>query len=367
MKRLNSHNYGYWQTCIESYLMGQDLWEVVAGTETTPPPKENAEALRKWRIKAGKAMFVLKTTIEEDLVEHIRDAETPNAAWETLAKLFSKKNEARLQLLEKELAGISQGTLSINQYFTKVKNICREISQLDPEEKVSEARMRRLIINGLRPEHSGFMAAVRGWPTQPSLVELENLLANQEALAKQMGGITLKETDEEEALFIRKKGPPRGRGEAKEWTRGDSHCPRKSSYSGGAQQKSDDDEDQELVKNERRRRGECFNCGKKGHLARDCWSPRRHSEGNLATTKEDVLSGWLSEEEWDAEVAITVLDDGAYFVEDLTKGETPSTSIAAEEYEEEEEWDAEGSFSTEVRDPNISHGSLVFGYDSDED
>nr|TKW02684.1 hypothetical protein SEVIR_8G256500v2 [Setaria viridis] len=80
MRRSNSHNYGDWQTCIKSYLMGQDLWEVVASTEKTPPPKENTEALRKWRIKTGKAMFVLKMTIEEDLVEHMRDAETPNEA-----------------------------------------------------------------------------------------------------------------------------------------------------------------------------------------------------------------------------------------------------------------------------------------------
>src|SRR6185503_11175825 len=108
IKKLNSHNYGYWKTCMESYLQGQDLWEVVAGTEIVPPPKESgdssgkkdgAEALRKWRIKVGKAMFVLKTTIEEDLLEHIWDAETPKEAWETLKKIFSKKNEARLQLL----------------------------------------------------------------------------------------------------------------------------------------------------------------------------------------------------------------------------------------------------------------------------
>ena len=124
--------------------------------------------------------------------------------------------------------------------------------------------MRRLIVNGLRPEYSGFLAAVSGWPTQPSLVELENLLANQEALAKRMGSITLEEKDEEEALFIRKKGPLRSRGEAKkakEWTRGDRRCPKKSSYLGGAQQESDDGDDQELVKNERRRKGECFKCG----------------------------------------------------------------------------------------------------------
>ncbi|KAM0834069.1 hypothetical protein ACQ4PT_063857 [Festuca glaucescens] len=204
---------------MESYLHGHDLWEVIAGSETTPP--ENVEALRKWRLKAGKAMFVLKTKIEEDLVEHIRDAETPKEAWETLAKLFSGKNEARLQLLENELARILQGTLSISQYLTKVKNIYHEISQLDPEEKISEARMRMIIIHGLRPEYNGVMAGVRGWPTQPSLVEMENLLANQEALAKEMGKITLKEPVGEEALFVSGKSPFRGQETAKEkWTRG---------------------------------------------------------------------------------------------------------------------------------------------------
>ena len=95
--------------------------------------------------------------------------------------------------------------------------------------------MRVARVNGLRPEYSGFMAAVSGWPTQSSLVELENLLANPEVLAKRMGNITLEEKDEEEALFIKKKGPLRSRGEAKEakeWTRGDRRCPKKSSYSG---------------------------------------------------------------------------------------------------------------------------------------
>ena len=189
---------------MESYLQGRDLWEVVAGAEIVPPPKESGdnsskkdggEALRKWRIKAGKAMFVLKTTIEDDLLEHIRDAETPKEAWETLGKLFSKKNEAHLQLLEKELSGISQANMTIGQFFTKVKSICREISELAPDEKVGEARMRRIIINSLRPKYHGFIAAIRGWPTQPSLVELENLLANQEELANKMSSITVKEEE----------------------------------------------------------------------------------------------------------------------------------------------------------------------------
>ncbi|RVW47434.1 Retrovirus-related Pol polyprotein from transposon TNT 1-94 [Vitis vinifera] len=62
--------------------------------------------------------------------------------------------------------------------------------------------MKRIIIHGLRPEFRGFVAVVQGWQNQPSLVEFENLLAGQEALAKQMGGVSLK--GEEEALYAHK-------------------------------------------------------------------------------------------------------------------------------------------------------------------
>ena len=59
--------------------------------------------------------------------------------------------------------------------------------------------MKRIIIHGLRPEYRSFIVAVQGWPTQPSLVEFENLFAGQEALAKQMGKVSPK--DEEDAIF----------------------------------------------------------------------------------------------------------------------------------------------------------------------
>ena len=54
-----------------SYLQGQDIWEIVGGCETTPPEEDSNAALRKWRIKAGKAMFALNTTIGEEMLEHI--------------------------------------------------------------------------------------------------------------------------------------------------------------------------------------------------------------------------------------------------------------------------------------------------------
>ena len=82
MRRLNIHNCGYWKTCIESYLMG---------TKTTPSMKENVEALREWRINVDKAIFVLKTMIEEDLVEHIRDMQINQIRHERKLRSYSRR------------------------------------------------------------------------------------------------------------------------------------------------------------------------------------------------------------------------------------------------------------------------------------
>ncbi|KAF1876502.1 hypothetical protein Lal_00021216 [Lupinus albus] len=107
-------------------MQGQDLWEVVSGNEVKQPEVEDANrTLRKWKIKSGKTMFVLKTIVEEDVLEHIRDTKTPKEAWDVFSKLFSKKNDTKLPLLESELLLMAQRDMTIAQYFHKVKSLCR--------------------------------------------------------------------------------------------------------------------------------------------------------------------------------------------------------------------------------------------------
>ncbi|KAK3027524.1 hypothetical protein RJ639_040239 [Escallonia herrerae] len=82
-----------------------DLWELVAGTDAIPPDvPENVESRPKWKIKCGKALFALRTSISKEFIDHVRDVCSPKEVWETLERLFTKKNTARLQLLENELA-----------------------------------------------------------------------------------------------------------------------------------------------------------------------------------------------------------------------------------------------------------------------
>ncbi|XP_077215518.1 uncharacterized protein LOC143850093 [Tasmannia lanceolata] len=147
LEKLVSTNYKYWRLCMETYLQGQDLWDLTSRNDNIPEEiPENVEARRKWKIKCGKPMFALRTSICKELIDHVREINTPKEVWDTLERLFKRKYTSRLQLLENELAGLIQGDMSISQYFLKIKNLCAEISELDVEEPVSEARLRRYLI-----------------------------------------------------------------------------------------------------------------------------------------------------------------------------------------------------------------------------
>ena len=82
---------------------------------------------------------------------------------------------------------ISQGNMSIYNYFLEVKNLCREIQQLDKESK---------IINGLRLEYISLITVVQVQEEQPFLLVLKNIMANQEILLKQMYDIFVKDIKE---------------------------------------------------------------------------------------------------------------------------------------------------------------------------
>jgi len=288
VKKLNNqNNYNSWSTCIMSYMQGQDLWDVVNGNEAAQPEAEDVHGtLRKWKIRVGKAMFILKTTVEEDVLEHIQDAKTPKEAWDTFAKLFFKKNDTKLQLLENELLLVAQRDMMIAQYFHKVKSLCREISELDLEAPIGDTRMKRIIIHGLKPKIRSFVTAIQGWQTQPSLVEFENLLTGQEALAKLMGGVSLRK--EEETLYAN-----RGRRNFKQHATCGS---RKHNDKARNHQDEGSVRVEGASKNQnsgKKFEGNYYNCGKKGHMAKTCWSNKKLVESNVATSK--------SEDEWDVE------------------------------------------------------------------
>ncbi|GAA0160794.1 hypothetical protein LIER_17267 [Lithospermum erythrorhizon] len=103
----------------------------------------NSDDVKKWKVKADKAMYALTLAIEDEFLKRIKDARTPKEAWDTLTTIFAKKNDAKLKRPENELLSISQRNMFISEYFLKVKYLSDEISKLDAENSISETRMKK--------------------------------------------------------------------------------------------------------------------------------------------------------------------------------------------------------------------------------
>ena len=146
----------------------------------------------------------MKWSISHGLFDYIMRCKSTHQIWQTLDRLFNKKNEARLQILENELANTTQDNLSISEYFLKIKNLCSKISLLIPKEEISKAHIRRIIIRGLKPEYIPYVTSIKRWVQQSSFEEFENLLSSQESIAKQMVNVSIKE-GEGSALMTRQK------------------------------------------------------------------------------------------------------------------------------------------------------------------
>ena len=93
--------------------------------------------------------------------------------------------------------------MTIDEYLNKLKSLCCEIYGLDSVATISKSRIKRIIFHDLRSEFRSFVTIIQGWPTQTTIEEFENLLANQEAIDKQIGRALAK--NDEETLFTYKK------------------------------------------------------------------------------------------------------------------------------------------------------------------
>lgn len=59
-------NYSTWVLCNESHLKGQNLWEIVGGSEAIELTTENDNGvLWKWKVKAGRVMFGLSPQLKK--------------------------------------------------------------------------------------------------------------------------------------------------------------------------------------------------------------------------------------------------------------------------------------------------------------
>ncbi|KAH7277598.1 hypothetical protein KP509_39G058600 [Ceratopteris richardii] len=102
MEKTNPHA---WRLRMTNFLMGKGYWKYIEGENENAPqlPERNQttnelRAYEEWNQGAQKVMYWLFVSIQDSMIRHIQDAETPKEAWNSMK--LQLKNE--LHTLEKK-------------------------------------------------------------------------------------------------------------------------------------------------------------------------------------------------------------------------------------------------------------------------
>lgn len=84
---LEIHNYLVWSVEVKTFLMAQDLWEIVETTDERPKPENNEAAFKTWTKKNAMALHVIQISCKPRIGFVIRLITSANIAWDTLKEL----------------------------------------------------------------------------------------------------------------------------------------------------------------------------------------------------------------------------------------------------------------------------------------
>ncbi|XP_016652490.1 PREDICTED: uncharacterized protein LOC107881930 [Prunus mume] len=84
---LDSSNYLDWSVLVKTYLLAQDLWDVVEEEEE----EEADDEFKAWRKKNAMALHKIQISCGREAFSLIRNTTSAKSAWDTLAEKFKPK------------------------------------------------------------------------------------------------------------------------------------------------------------------------------------------------------------------------------------------------------------------------------------
>lgn len=240
----NGKNYFLWEFSLRCFVMGQELLGFLDGSEEEPDEgKENEKALKAWKKNNAKVMSWIISTVEPHIGINLRSHTTAANMWHFLKKTYQQDNASRKYNLGLEIAEFTQGTKTVQEYYSEFMNIWIEYNNityasvpaeaLKAVQDLQEKNMRDQFLMRLRPEFETVRGNLMNRKPVPDLAEcFQEILREEQRILSVETVDKAKVVNTTDLAFLSR----------------DNEKPRIRDV-------------QQL---------QCFSCQKYGHLARDC-------------------------------------------------------------------------------------------------
>ena len=281
-EKLDKNNFHAWKFRMTNFLMGKGYWEYIDGDKEDAPeiPEEHVtaeqvKALKEWNQGARKVMYWLSVSIQDTMIGHIQDANSPKEAWSSLVTLFETSTKARKLQLKNDLNTVEKKSMSINDYALKIKSICESLASIgvsvDDDDKVE------VCLRGLGPTYKQFKTSIRTRENIPCFADLVSMLIVEEKNLGEESSSQGKNSSEQ--VFYSNRGRGRGRGFGGGRGRGNQNYGQQQQQNQFSENQQTGGRGQFRGRGSQRGRGfqrqqsdrSCYYCGKPGHMQADCY------------------------------------------------------------------------------------------------
>ena len=226
---LKEGNYATWKLQCQMMLMKESLWSIVNGTDTGPAEGAEAREVEKFRIRKDRALATIVLAVDPSLLYLLDKTDDPVYVWKKLQSQFQRKNWANRLVLRRRLYSLQlkEGE-SVQKHVKEITELFNELSvigeTMDDEDRVVH------LLASLPESFSTLVTALEASEKVPSMEIVIDRLMYEEKKSR----ARQEELTSEGALAVRHKYKPKPRNSIK-----------------------------------------CFNCGKVGHMQRDCFERKR--------------------------------------------------------------------------------------------
>eukprot|EP00794_Sanderia_malayensis_P016556 gene16556-biopygen13988 len=254
VERLTGDNYHTWKFQMKMQLIGKNLWEIVTGDEVLGAQATALEQ-QKHKRRENQALASICLSVSTENQIYVRSAVTAKDAWNSLEQRFEKKSLAHKIFYRRKLyaAKMEKGTAMIN-HVNHIKTLAEHLDAVgDP---IVEKDLVIILISSLPDEYAYLITALETiaedrltWDYVRDRVvhEYEKIHDHSQSGS---GRQTVMEAKNEDALLTSKA----------QYQRRPINT----------------------------RSGRCFYCGKKGHVAKNCYKKKADQKSSSAESANSV-------------------------------------------------------------------------------
>lgn len=160
--KLDTHNYLLWQAQFEPVLIAYGYDKFVDGTSICPSKlatdgTANPEYML-WVRKDKILLGWLLSSLSESVLAQVVGLKTSKAVWDALGRIMASKSKSRLMYLRRELQTIRKGSLTMADYFLKVKRLGDALAASG--EPIRNSDLQQMLLSGLDSSYDAIVTTL---------------------------------------------------------------------------------------------------------------------------------------------------------------------------------------------------------------